>query len=196
MSIGAPIEKQTVKAVHAAKSALSLREDAYRELLKTRYGARSSTDLTEAQGKNLVRHLNNMRSGRSAEMNAACFPCRPRGGRAEDRPDDSVRYPITPKQEAVITQLRINVKWQLRQGFIRWLLQWHKTPVVRDSLTAGKVIAGLRGICASQHGCRACGDGSMCPRAEDAKTGRTLVYGPKLRGGSHEAAASSGGKNG
>jgi hypothetical protein len=174
-----PLDKAgLVRLIKIAQRELRLSDDVYRDMLRVRYKVTSSTQLTPYQASTFLDELKRLgfkvRPARQAAK-SACHPCRPRPLPIEDRPGDDVRYAVTPTQLADIAQLRANITWKSPTGYQRWLLKFHHIPVISDSLTAGKVIAGLRGICMAQHGCRACGDGGAC-RGQGKE--KKLVYGP------------------
>jgi hypothetical protein len=160
-----PLDKAGfIKLIHVAKADLRLSEDVYRDMLRVKYGVTSSTQLNVYQASEFLDHLKGLgfkirptRALRSSRAADSCHPCRPRPQSAEERPAEEIRYPVTPTQLADIAQLRENVIWQTPGGYLRWLGKFHHTLAVTDSRTAGKVIAGLRGICMGQHGCELCG---------------------------------------
>jgi hypothetical protein len=183
--------------IHIAAAELGLSDEAYRDMIEARYKVRSAAKLTPYQMSGLLDRMKEMgfsvrAPSREAKRPAVrrpsgpCSPCRPRPTHAADRPADEVRYAVSPTQQADIAQLRQNIDWKAPAGYLRWLAKFHHVLEVKDSLTAGKVIAGLRGICASQHACAGCAAGCLSrpalspggPRRSDVPESTPTRLGP------------------
>ncbi len=154
MNAGNPIDKETVKAVHAAKSGLSLSDPVYRGLLNRRYGAHTSKDLTDAQGKDLVRYFNEIKS-RSSRAGLTCALCMPRARKKSAIPAGTI-YPVSPQQLTTIDALKEAIQWNHKDGFSRWLLKYFALAEIEWSPQASVVINALQKLLKSQHKCGSC----------------------------------------
>jgi hypothetical protein len=161
------IEKKTVKAIHAAKSHLLLPEIVYRGVLKKRYEAHTSKDLSEAQGKDLVRYFNDIKS-RSNRAGLTCSLCMPRTKETGTIPGDTV-FPVSPEQLIIIEALKEAIEWQHQDGFSRWLLKYFALTEIEYSPQASVVINALKKLLKSQHHCSSC---TRSPEKNGGKNGR------------------------
>ncbi len=179
--------------IHIGKAQLGMSEDDYRAMLgASPFRVQSAADLDLWQMSRLIDRMKELglslrsagankrpgppggsRQSEGSRMNAgaACRPCRPRPSHAVERPSDEVRWPVTTTQEQDIAQLRQNIHWGAPGGYLRWLMKYHKVLDVQDSRTAGRVIAGLRGLCMSQHHCRLCGEAGCISRLTSSPEG-------------------------
>jgi len=143
--------------VHIIAAEIGLADDAYRDMIEARWHVRTAARLTPYQLSQFIDELKRKRGALHLPGEGTCHPCRPRPASKTEAPPDEVRWPVTSSQERDIAQLRRNIHWGSSGGYLRWLMKYHKVLDVRDSRTAGKIIAGLRGLCMSQHHCRLCG---------------------------------------
>ncbi len=161
--------KQLLAIVHIIKAEAGISDADYRDIMEARFKRRSAADLTPYQLSQLIDELK--RKQGTAAPGGICHPCRPRPSHAVERPSDEVRWPVTTTQEQDIAQLRQNIHWGAPGGYLRWLMKYHKVLDVQDSRTAGRVIAGLRGLCMSQHHCRLCGEAGCISRLTSSPEG-------------------------
>ncbi len=146
------IDKKALATIHIRKSQVRLDDKAYRSVLRHRYGASSAKELDEEQYRDLLGYFKSFEAARKGSM------CHLVCGRAEAKgpiPPGQV-YDASPRQLAAIKKLREDIRWKIWRGFEAWLWRYFRLREIKTSIEAGRVIAGLKGLWKSQHGC-ACG---------------------------------------
>jgi hypothetical protein len=131
------INPTQIKIIHTAVSKLGLSDQIYRDILHGHYKAESCKDLSYAQASALIDHFKTLgfriksvgrdrRSRRNTARNVTFLPSR--------------------EQFALIDQLKVQIKWQLTDGFQRWLAKYLKISRITTSAQAQRCIEGLKGM--------------------------------------------------
>ena len=131
------IDPVQIKMIHVAVGQLGLSDDTYRDILHGHYKAESCKDLSYTQASALIDHFKTLgfriktvgrapRARRTSAANVAYLPSR--------------------EQLDLIDNLKVQIKWQLQDGFQRWLTKYIKTDRVRTSAQAQRAIEGLKGM--------------------------------------------------
>jgi hypothetical protein len=150
-SSGKLVRVKALAAIHIRKDQLRLDDETYRSLLHSRYGVSSAKELTAEQRRDLLDYFKSFEAARSSSMcRLICAP-------AEKRliPPGKV-YAVSPGQLSTIKKIRDDIRWRARGGYEAWLWRYFRLKEIKTSIEAGQVIAGLKGLWRSQHGCK-CG---------------------------------------
>lgn len=163
-----PINKGQIRKIKTLQRSRGINDDVYRGALLSMFRVDSCTKLTKPQAMRFIDYL-------SGDQ---CSPCLNRRERQPgERPPEEIVYPVTENQLQDIRCLRDNIRWAVWNGYSLWLMRFFHVSEVKDSRTAGKVIAGLRGLCKQQHGCEC--DGVCSRSATDER--KPLTYRKKER---------------
>jgi len=139
------IEPVQIRMIHVAVGQLGLSDDTYRDILHGHYKAESCKDLTYAQASALIDHFKTLgfriktvgrapRARRTSAANVAYLPSR--------------------EQLDLIDNLKVQIKWQLQDGYQRWLAKYLKISRITTSAQAQRAIEGLKGMLTNQNkGC-------------------------------------------
>ncbi len=146
------IDSKTVQLIHVAKAPLRLSDEVYRGVLQRRYGASSCKDLTQTQGKDLVRYFRRLASYKPDKV--TCSLCMPRE-KGKTIPADAV-YPVSPEQIVAIDRLKNAIRWKRSDGYEKWLLKYFALVEIKWSREASVVINALRSLLKSQNKCSSC----------------------------------------
>jgi len=144
------MKKKWLALIHVAQVQLNLTDEAYRSLLKQRYGVSSARDLEPSQGKDLIDYFKSI--GFMPVKRKTCTFCAPRP-RREVIPT-SIVYPASPQQLAKIKRLRDDITWRTVDGFKGWLRRYFDIREIKTSVEASQVIYALLGLWRSQHKCK------------------------------------------
>lgn len=147
---GSGMKKRWLALIHIAQMQLNLTDEAYRSILRERYGVKSAKKLTPAQGKDLIDHFKYL-GFVPVRRNKICKFCIPRPKR-DTIPTNTI-YPVSPAQKAKIERLKKDIKWKTFDGFSRWLRRYFKIEEIRTSVEASSVIFGLLRLWRSEHKC-------------------------------------------
>lgn len=145
---GAPIHPKQIQIIKLAQKELGIGDDAYRDLLEEMFGVRSCTALNLDQANELIDEL--QRKGwRLIGKKGGRQVHGPRRQPAE-KPARSTResgnlvHLASADELAKISAVAALVKWELADGFSRWLRARFGLERVRTAGEAYKVIEGLK----------------------------------------------------
>ena len=140
-----PITNAQIRAIKCRQRTLDMDDDAYRAMLRGRYGVATCKALTAAQAHNLIDHLYGGAKPRSRRriQNPAATP-------AAAKSDNVVRLPSGP-QMRLIGVLIGEIAWQREDGYQRWLKRSLGLNRVRSAGDARLVIEGLKGLKSHGH---------------------------------------------
>lgn len=144
------INPKQIQLIHVAKSKLALDDAVYREMLMRMYKVESSKALTYEQAGSLIDHMKKM--GFRIKAKRKCGLCGPRPKR-DKLPDNVVLLP-SREQMLMIGHLKQDIIWKFHDGYSRWLMKFFGITVIKDSITASRVIEALKGLWKSQNPCQ------------------------------------------
>jgi len=136
------INAKQIKIVHTAISALGLTDEIYRDMLHGHYQVQSCKSLTYAQASDLIDHFKTL--GFKVVVRDRRSRRRASGG--------NIHYLPSREQFALIDKLKAQIKWQLTDGFERWLVKYVRTDRVRTADQARRCIEGLKKMLEHQRG--------------------------------------------
>lgn len=151
------INRSQVRKIKVLQKSRGIDDDVYRGALLSMFRVSSCTKLTKPQATRFIDWLSGDR----------CAPCLTRRERPTgERPPEEIKYPVTENQLQDIRLLKGNIHWAVWNGYALWLMKFYHVVEIKDSRLAGKVIAGLRGLCKQQHGCECNGVCTRQPQDE------------------------------
>jgi hypothetical protein len=151
MSAATAMKKKWLAVIHVAQAQLNLTDEAYRLLLKERYGVKSAKELLPDQGKDLIDYFKGLGFIATRKVER-CTKCAPRPKR-EAIPTGTV-YPVSQAQLAKIGRLKEDIRWKKEDGFSRWLLRYFNIRTIQTSTEASAIIWALLRIWRNQNKCR------------------------------------------
>ena len=148
MTAARPITGPQTRAVHAAAAAHGYTGGAYRSLLESMFGVRSSRQLTVAQASELLDRLNGKRrAGDSGSGGSRSGDSRSGDGRPRRLPPGTVRLPTAPQRRligALAAKLDMDAGDVERFAAGRLKLEGGRP---KTSTEARKLIEALRAMC-------------------------------------------------
>ena len=116
---------------------LGISDEDYRDILHSRFGVKSCTQLTKYQAKVFI-----------SELKAKGFKLTPKTPQKrmtlKDAEAAGVKYMITPRQTDKINKLCGLIKWRVANGYELWVKKFFKLDVVANEIDAQRVIEGLK----------------------------------------------------
>lgn len=148
-----PIDGKQIKLIHIAIAQLKIDDATYRYLLRDRFGAGSSKQLSYGRAHELIEYFKKLGfeiiPGRPAPR--ACRVCAPRPKR-DSIPDNTV-YLVSLQQLAKVQHLREDIRWKYHDGYERWLKKYFGLDKIKLSIEASAVIEALKNMVKSQNKC-------------------------------------------
>lgn len=145
-----PVDAKQIQLIHIAKGKLGLDDAVYREMLMRMFTVESSKALSYDQAGSLIDHMKKM--GFRIKAKRKCSLCGPRP-RRDKLPDNVVLLP-SREQMLMIGHLKQDIIWKVHDGYNRWLMKYFGVTVIKDSITASRVIEALKGMWKSQNPCQ------------------------------------------
>lgn len=134
------IEKATnpqKTAIKMAVNQLGITDEDYRDILHSRFGVKSCTQLTKYQAKLFI-----------SDLKAKGFKLTPKTPQKrmtlKEAEAAGVKYMITPRQTDKINKLCGLIKWRVENGYQAWVKKFFKLDVVANDIDAQRVIEGLK----------------------------------------------------
>lgn len=138
------IEPKQVQLIHIAQNQCGVPDEQYREIIAGRTGGKktSCTDLTYAEADAVISYF----------VKTLGFKIKSVGRpRARRRATGNIAYLPSREQLDLIDSLKVQIKWNLMDGFMRWLAKYIHTDRVRTADQARRAIEGLKGMMKNQN---------------------------------------------
>ncbi|MCY4479132.1 MAG: DUF1018 domain-containing protein [Rhodospirillales bacterium] len=142
-----PISSAQIRTVHVAARKAGLDDDAYREVLVARYGARTCKDLDRRQAHDLIRHLFGGPAPKGVSRQTPRDPAPADTDAPPPRLPKGVTRLATAKQRRFIDDLWPQIFPDERR-YLVWLERRYGSARIATSADAWRVIEGLKAMLA------------------------------------------------
>ncbi|MFA5754261.1 MAG: phage protein GemA/Gp16 family protein [Patescibacteria group bacterium] len=138
------IDPKQIQLIHIAKEQRGLSDVEYRDLIagQTKGQKTSSKDLTYIEADAVINYF----------VKTLGFKIVGRDRRSRRKYAHAANVVAMPSRDQLdlIDNLKVQIKWQLQDGFQRWLAKYIKTDRVRTAAQAQRAIEGLKGMIKNQ----------------------------------------------